>query len=58
MSNLISQKTIDDADELIAKLRESMTRRQLAESLGLSTSTVERWESGKVQCKPAYIPAL
>ena len=58
MSNLIPQNSIDDADELIAKLRESMTRRQLAESLGLSTSTVERWESGKVKCKPAYIPAL
>ena len=35
-----------------------MTRRQLAESLGLSTSTVERWETGKVQCKPVYVPAL
>ena len=58
MSNAMPQNTIDDADELIAKLREGMTRRQLAESLGLSTSTVERWETGKVQCKPAYVPAL
>lgn len=50
--------TLDDADVFIAKLRECMTVRQLAESLQVSTSTVERWESGKVQCKPAYIPAL
>lgn len=50
--------TLDDADIFIAKLRECMTVRQLAESLQVSTSTVERWESGKVQCKPAYIPAL
>ena len=35
MSNAMPQNTIDDADELIAKLRESMTRRQLAESLGV-----------------------
>lgn len=35
-----------------------MTRRQLAESLGLSTSTVERWETGKVQPKPVSVPAL
>ena len=48
----------DDAAELIALLRGSMTLRQLAESLQVSTSTVERWESGKVECKPAYVPAL
>lgn len=48
----------DAAAELIALLRASMTRRQLAESLQVSTSTVERWESGKVECKPAYVPAL
>lgn len=57
MSNLEPQE-IDDANALIAKLRESMTRRQLAESLGLSTSTVERWETGKVQPKPVSVPAL
>ena len=48
----------DEATELITLLRGSMTRRQLAESLQVSTSTVERWESGKVKCKPAIIPAL
>lgn len=48
----------DDPDELIARLRESMTRRQLAEALHVSSSTVERWETGKVQCKLAYVPAL
>ncbi|MDF7663957.1 DNA (cytosine-5-)-methyltransferase [Bifidobacterium sp. ESL0763] len=48
----------DEAAGLIARLRESMTRRQLAESMGVSTSTVERWELGTVPCKPAYIPAL
>lgn len=47
-----------DASKLIALLRGSMTRRQLAESLGVSTSTVERWESGKVECRQAYVPAL
>lgn len=57
MSNSKPQE-IDDANALIAKLRESMTRRQLAESLGLSTSTVERWETGKVQPKPVSVPAL
>lgn len=57
MSNSEPQE-IDDANALIAKLRESMTRRQLAESLGLSTSTVERWETGKVQPKPVSAPAL
>ncbi len=57
MSNSEPQE-IDDANTLIAKLRESMTRRQLAESLGLSTSTVERWETGKVQPKPVSVPAL
>ena len=57
MSNSEPQE-IDDANALIAKLRESMTRRQLAESLGLSTSTVERWETGKVQPKPVSVPAL
>lgn len=57
MSNSELQE-IDDANALIAKLRESMTRRQLAESLGLSTSTVERWETGKVQPKPVSVPAL
>lgn len=50
--------TSEEAHELIAKLRESMTRRQLAESLQVSTSTVERWESGRVECRPAYVPAL
>ncbi|OZG53893.1 cytosine methyltransferase [Alloscardovia macacae] len=35
-----------------------MTRKQLAEALHLSTSTIERWETGKVECKQAYIPAL
>ena len=48
----------DNAYNLISLLRESITRRQLAESLHVSTSTVERWESGKVDCKQAYIPAL
>ena len=48
----------DEATELIALLRGSMTCRQLAESLQVSTSTVERWESGKVKCKPAIVPAL
>ncbi|MEK0264925.1 DNA (cytosine-5-)-methyltransferase [Bifidobacterium mongoliense] len=48
----------DDPSWLIARLRESMTRRQLAESLQVSTSTVERWESGKVHCRPIFIPAL
>ena len=57
MSNSEPQE-IDDANALIAKLRESMTRRQLAESLGLSTSTVERWETDKVQPKPVSVPAL
>lgn len=57
MSNSEPQE-IDDANALIAKLREGMTRRQLAESLGLSTSTVERWETGKVQPKPVSVPAL
>lgn len=57
MSNSEPQE-IDDANALIAKLRKSMTRRQLAESLGLSTSTVERWETGKVQPKPVSVPAL
>lgn len=57
MSNSEPQE-IDDANALIAKLRECMTRRQLAESLGLSTSTVERWETGKVQPKPVSVPAL
>lgn len=57
MSNSEPQE-IDDANALIAKLCESMTRRQLAESLGLSTSTVERWETGKVQPKPVSVPAL
>lgn len=57
MSNSEPQE-IDDTNALIAKLRESMTRRQLAESLGLSTSTVERWETGKVQPKPVSVPAL
>ena len=59
-SNLSSQATdgFDEATELIALLRGSMTRRQLADSLHVSTSTVERWESGKVECKPAYVPAL
>lgn len=57
MSNSEPQE-IDDANALIAKLRESMTRRQLAESLGPSTSTVERWETGKVQPKPVSVPAL
>lgn len=57
MSNSEPQE-IDDANALIAKLRESMTRRQLAESLGLSTSTVERWETGKVQPKTVSVPAL
>lgn len=56
MSNSEPQEIDDNA--LIAKLRESMTRRQLAESLGLSTSTVERWETGKVQPKPVSVPAL
>ncbi len=50
--------TSEEARELIVKLRESMTRRQLAESLCVSTPTVERWELGKVDCKPAYVPAL
>lgn len=49
---------LGEAARLIALLRGSMTRRQLAESLQVSTSTVERWESGKVECRPAYIPAL
>ena len=48
----------DEAIKLITLLRGSMTRRQLAESLQVSTSTVERWESGKVKCRRAYIPAL
>ena len=47
-----------DATSLIRKLRGVMTRRQLAEALHVSTSTVERWDSGKVECKPGYIPAL
>lgn len=51
-------KVFDEASDLITLLRGSMTRRQLAESLHVSTSTVDRWESGKVECKPAYIPAL
>lgn len=54
----IPKNSIDDVDELITKLRENMTRRQLAESLGVSTSTVERWETGKTPCKTAYLPAL
>lgn len=58
MNSMMTPNTIDDADELVARLREGMTRRQLAESLGLSASTVERWETGKVRCKPAYVPAL
>ena len=59
-SNLSTQATdgFDEATELITLLRGSMTRRQLAESLHVSTSTVERWELGKVECKPAYVPAL
>ena len=57
-SSTINDKVDLNASELIAKLRVCMTRRQLAESLQVSTSTVERWESGKVKCKPAYIPAL
>ena len=48
----------DSATTLIRKLREVVTRRQLAEALHVSTSTVERWDSGKVECKPGYIPAL
>jgi DNA (cytosine-5)-methyltransferase 1 len=48
----------DNAMQLIKKLREVMTRRQLAEALHISTSTVERWDTGKVECKPAYAPAL
>lgn len=57
----INRAYLEDADDpnvLIERLRECMTRRQLAESLGVSMSTVERWESGKVECKPAYVPAL
>ena len=57
----INRAYLEDADDpnvLIERLRECMTRRQLAESLGASMSTVERWESGKVECKPAYVPAL
>ena len=46
------------AQELITILRSSMTRKQLAESLNISVSTVERWETGKVECKQAYVPAL
>ena len=46
------------AMDMVKLLRGSMTRRQLAESLGVSTSTVERWETGKVECKAAYLPAL
>lgn len=46
------------AMDMVRLLRGSMTRRQLAESLGVSTSTVERWETGKVECKAAYLPAL
>lgn len=59
-SNPSTQATdgFDEATELITLLRGSMTRRQLAESLRVSTSTVERWELGKVECKPAYVPAL
>lgn len=49
---------MNDAMELITLLRQVMTRRQLAESLHVSTSTVERWEAGKVECKQGYIPAL
>lgn len=48
----------DEAAGLITRLRGSMTRRQLAESLQVSASTVERWELGTVPCKAAYIPAL
>ena len=64
MGNATESKSVqsvhgfDEATELIKLLRSSMTRRQLAESLQVSTSTVERWESGKVECKPAYVPAL
>lgn len=64
MGNATESKSVqsvhgfDEAAELIKLLRSSMTRRQLAESLQVSTSTVERWESGKVECKPAYVPAL
>lgn len=55
--NLLDESS-DNAYNLISLLRKSITRRQLAESLHVSTSTVERWESGKVDCKQAYIPAL
>ncbi|KAA8818321.1 DNA (cytosine-5-)-methyltransferase [Bifidobacterium rousetti] len=61
MSEVFEHEDIDDtgeAGELIARLREGMTRRQLAESLGLSTSTVERWETGKAKCKKAYVAGL
>lgn len=49
---------VDEARELVLKLRSCMTRRQLAESLKMSSATIERWENGKAPCRPAFIPAL
>lgn len=54
----IEQKNEDTALRLIKTLRQSMTRKQLADALAVQTLTVERWETGKVECKPGYIPAL
>ncbi|WP_281349851.1 hypothetical protein [Bifidobacterium canis] len=54
----IEQKNEDTALGLIKTLRQSMTRKQLADALAVQTLTVERWETGKVECKPGYIPAL
>lgn len=54
----IEQKSEDTALQLIMTLRQSMTRKQLADALSVTTQTVERWETGKTECKAGYVPAL
>ena len=45
----IEQKSEDTALQLIMTLRQSMTRKQLADALSVTTQTVERWETGKTE---------
>lgn len=54
----VTQGTDQTALELIQVLRQSMTRKQLADALFVTTQTVERWECGKIECKKGYLPAL
>lgn len=44
--------------ELLQTLRKDLTRKQLADWLGVSTDTIQRWETGKIPCKKGYLPAL